>query len=26
RRLLNYLNRRDVEKYRSLIKELGIRR
>ena len=26
RRLLNYLNRRDIEKYRSLIKELGIRR
>ncbi len=26
RRLLNYLNRTDVEKYRSIIKELGIRR
>ncbi len=26
RRLLNYLNRKDVEKYRSIIKQLGIRR
>lgn len=26
RRLLNYLNRHDIDKYRSLIKELGIRR
>ncbi len=26
RRLLNYLHRKDVDKYRSLIKELGIRR
>ena len=26
RRLLNYLNRNDIEKYRSLIKQLDIRR
>ena len=26
RRLLNYLKRKDVEKYRDLIKELGIRK
>jgi small subunit ribosomal protein S15 len=26
RRLLNYLNRHDVERYRSLVKELGLRR
>ena len=26
RRLLNYLSRKDIEKYRSLIKELEIRR
>jgi len=26
RRLLNYLKSRDIEKYRNLIKELGIRR
>lgn len=26
RRLLNYLKRKDVERYRSLIKELGIRK
>lgn len=26
RRLLNYLKKRDVERYRSLIKELGIRK
>lgn len=26
RRLLDYLKRKDVEKYRKLIKELGIRR
>ncbi|MCD6294464.1 MAG: 30S ribosomal protein S15 [Deltaproteobacteria bacterium] len=26
RRLLNYLKKRDLEKYRTLIKELGIRR
>ncbi len=26
RRLLNYLSKKDVERYRSLIKELGIRR
>jgi small subunit ribosomal protein S15 len=26
RRLLNYLQRRDLEGYRSLIKELGLRR
>ncbi len=26
RRLLNYLKERDVEKYRSLIKKLGIRK
>ena len=26
RRLLNYLKRKDVERYRTVIKELGIRR
>ena len=26
RRLLDYLNKKDIESYRSLIKELGIRR
>jgi small subunit ribosomal protein S15 len=26
RRLLNYLKRRDVERYRTVIKELGIRK
>jgi small subunit ribosomal protein S15 len=26
RRLLNYLQRRDVERYRALIRELGLRR
>jgi small subunit ribosomal protein S15 len=26
RRLLNYLQKRDVERYRALIKELGLRR
>ena len=26
RRLLNYLKKRDMEKYRSVIKELGIRK
>lgn len=26
RRLLNYLKKRDVERYRTVIKELGIRR
>jgi small subunit ribosomal protein S15 len=26
RRLLNYLKKKDVERYRSVIKELGIRR
>jgi small subunit ribosomal protein S15 len=26
RRLLNYLKRKDVERYRAVIKELGIRR
>lgn len=26
RRLLNYLKKRDVEKYRNVIKELGIRK
>jgi len=26
RRLLDYLTKKDIEKYRSLIKELGIRR
>ena len=26
RRLLDYLKRKDIEKYRSLIKELGLRR
>ena len=26
RRLLNYLKKRDVERYRSVIKELGIRK
>jgi small subunit ribosomal protein S15 len=26
RRLLNYLNRQDVERYRSLVQELGLRR
>ena len=26
RRLLNYLKRKDVERYRTLIKELGIRK
>jgi len=26
RRLLNYLRRRDVERYRAVIKELGIRK
>lgn len=26
RRLLNYLKKKDVEKYRSVIKELGIRK
>ncbi|MGH2978325.1 MAG: 30S ribosomal protein S15 [Solirubrobacterales bacterium] len=26
RRLLNYLNRHDVERYRSLVQELGLRR
>jgi len=26
RRLLNYLNRRDVDRYRGLVKELGLRR
>ena len=26
RRLLNYLSRRDVERYRSLVQELGLRR
>ncbi|TVQ67941.1 MAG: 30S ribosomal protein S15 [Balneolaceae bacterium] len=26
RRLLNYLMKKDIEKYRSLIKELGIRK
>jgi small subunit ribosomal protein S15 len=26
RRLLNYLKKRDVERYRSLIRELGIRK
>ncbi|MEX1062783.1 MAG: 30S ribosomal protein S15 [Balneolaceae bacterium] len=26
RRLLNYLMKRDIEKYRSLIKDLGIRK
>ena len=26
RRLLNYLNRRDVERYRSIVQELGLRR
>jgi small subunit ribosomal protein S15 len=26
RRLLNYLKRKDVERYRALIKELGIRK
>ena len=26
RRLINYLKRKDVEKYRDLIKELGIRK
>ena len=26
RRLLNYLKKRDVERYRTIIKELGIRR
>lgn len=26
RRLLNYLARKDIERYRSLIKELGLRR
>ncbi len=26
RRLLNYLKKRDLEKYRTLIKELGIRK
>ena len=26
RRLLNYLQRKDVERYRTLIKELGLRR
>lgn len=26
RRLLNYLSKNDIEKYRSLIKELGIRK
>jgi small subunit ribosomal protein S15 len=26
RRLLDYLKEKDIEKYRSLIKELGIRR
>jgi small subunit ribosomal protein S15 len=26
RRLLNYLKKRDVEKYRAVIKELGIRK
>jgi small subunit ribosomal protein S15 len=26
RRLLNYLNRRDVERYRGLVQELGLRR
>ncbi len=26
RRLLNYLNRHDVERYRSIVQELGLRR
>ena len=26
RRLLNYLNRQDVQRYRSLVQELGLRR
>ena len=26
RRLLNYLNRKDLDRYRSLIQELGLRR
>jgi small subunit ribosomal protein S15 len=26
RRLLNYLNRRDVDRYRGLVRELGLRR
>lgn len=26
RRLLNYLSKKDIERYRSLIKELGLRR
>jgi small subunit ribosomal protein S15 len=26
RRLLNYLKRKDVERYRTVIKELGIRK
>jgi small subunit ribosomal protein S15 len=26
RRLLNYLNRQDVERYRALVQELGLRR
>jgi small subunit ribosomal protein S15 len=26
RRLLNYLNRHDVERYRAIVKELGLRR
>ncbi len=26
RRLLNYLSRRDVDRYRSLVQELGLRR
>ena len=26
RRLLNYLQKRDIERYRNLIKELGLRR
>ena len=26
RRLLNYLNRRDVDRYRGLVQELGLRR
>ena len=26
RRLLNYLNRQDVDRYRSLVQELGLRR
>ena len=26
RRLLNYLNRHDVERYRALVQELGLRR